>query len=195
MEITQATAIDQWEASVASIREGTRLYLTNDFAAAEALFKRGAGNEVAAATNAKEDEEDEEETRDTIETRDVRGAFALQFAVVGLLRGVASLANDQLDECLSRLWEADRLASLDTPWVGKKVTRGVCTLVAGVVLCLQQNLVRGVYNILRSWQWIRYLRSVSATWQQATRIPAAPPLAAHCSRHSAAPAALLPAAC
>ena len=27
-----ATARDKWEASVAQIREGTRLYLTNDFA-------------------------------------------------------------------------------------------------------------------------------------------------------------------
>ena len=78
---------------------------------------------------------------------------------VGLMRGVASLANDQLDECLARLWEADALAAMDTPWIGKKVTRGVCTLVAGIVQCLQHNLARGVFNILRSWQWIRYLRS------------------------------------
>ena len=168
-DVTPATAIDQWEASVASIREGTRLYLTNDFAAAEALFKLGMGTEAAslATDQVKQDEEDEEPppTVDSIEARDVRGAFALQFAVVGLMRGVASLANDQLDECLTRLWEADRLASLDTPWVGKKVTRGVCTLVAGVVQCLQQNLVRGVYNIVRSWQWIRYLRSEALEYQ------------------------------
>ena len=76
------------------------------------------------------------------------------------MRGVASLANDQLDECLSRLWEADRLASLDTPLGGQKGRpRRVHPLRGRRVLCLQHNLVRGVYNILRSWQWIRYLRS------------------------------------
>lgn len=153
-----------WDASMAAIEEGTRLYLTNDFVKAEQVFRAGMGGTgVNASSGAGQEENDEDEpdqgVSDDLAARDVRGAFALNYAMVHLLRGVASLSNDQLDECLSRLWEADRLASLDTNWVGKKIIRGVCTLCAGIVLCLQHNLVRGVYNILRSWQWIRYLRS------------------------------------
>ena len=161
-----AAAQAAWDASIAKVREGTRLYLTNDFARAEEIFKQGMGQSVGGSAALKGEQNDEEEEADAIHAnaddlsaRDVRGAFALQFAIVGLMRGVASLANDQLDECLARLWEADRLAALDAPWVGKKVVRGVCTLCAGVVQCLQHNLVKGVFNILRSWQWIRYLRS------------------------------------
>lgn len=172
----------QWERTVAALREGTSLYLTNDFLGAEKIFKAGMERPSSRAPapasgvasmftsalglSARPDEDsdgdgDGGEARDDdrLEARDTRGAFALQFAVVGLMRGVASLANDQLDECLARLWEADALAAQDTAWVGRKVTRGVCTLVAGVVQCLQRNAVKGVYNILRSWQWIRCLRT------------------------------------
>ena len=152
-----------WEATVAKLREGTRLYLTNDFSAAETLFKEGMGVEAPAAPVAIGDDENEEdndaaeEENDSLEARDVRGAFALQYAIVGLMKGVASLANDQLDECLARLWEADRLAALDTPWVGKKVVRGVCTLCAGIVQCLQQNnndmeMCRSFYDQLNACQ-------------------------------------------
>ena len=162
------TAEAKWEATVASLREGTRLYLTNDFTGAEKLFREGMGvdgDKPAPAVSIGDDDSNDDEPAgtvedDSLEARDVRGAFALQYAIVGLMKGVASLANDQLDECLARLWEADALATLDTNWVGKKVVRGVCTLCAGVVQCLQQNIVRGVYNILRSWSvGIRYLRS------------------------------------
>ena len=45
--------------------------------------------------------------------------------------------------------------------------RGVCTLVAGLVQCMQHNMVRGAYNICRSWRWIRHLRpEASQTKQQ-----------------------------
>ena len=157
--------MERWLAQAKDLREGTRLYLTNDFTGAEILFKRGFESGAPpvdiADDDAAEDDEGSFTPTDNLEARDMRGAFALQYAIVSLMRGVASLANDQLDECAARLWEADRLAKLDTPWIGKKLVRGVCTLVAGIVQCLQQNIVRGVYNICRSWQWIRYLRSVA----------------------------------
>ena len=158
------SAMERWLDQAKDLREGTRLYLTNDFSGAEILFKRGFESGAPpvdiADDDAAEDGEGSFTPTDNLEARDMRGAFALQYAIVSLMRGVASLANDQLDECAARLWEAD-IASLklDTPWIGKKLVRGVCTLVAGIVQCLQQNIVRGVYNICRSWQWIRYLRS------------------------------------
>ena len=80
-------------------------------------------------------------------------------ALVAMLRGVASLANDQLDDCLARLQEADRLARFDCNWVGRKVVRGVCTLMIGCVQCMMMNPVKGVWNVLRSWQWIRCLQT------------------------------------
>jgi hypothetical protein len=36
---------------------------------------------------------------------DLRGAFALCHALTSVIKGVASLANDQLDECLQRCWQ------------------------------------------------------------------------------------------
>ena len=60
---------------------------------------------------------------------------------------------------LSIQGEADRLAALDTNWVGRKVVRGCCTLVAGLVQCLQRDVIRGVWHIVRSWQWLKALRT------------------------------------
>ena len=34
--------------------------------------------------------------------------------------GLLSFANDQLDECLSRVWTAESLLLEDAPWVGQK---------------------------------------------------------------------------
>jgi hypothetical protein len=56
-------------------------------------------------------------TDDGVE-HDLRGAFALQYALTEVIKGLASLSNDQLDECLSRMWEADRLASEMDAWIG-----------------------------------------------------------------------------
>ena len=86
------------------MREGTR--------PAKALFRRGAADggpcgDVAGVEAAP--------------TVDLRGAFTLQYAIVGLLRGVASMEENQLDTSLARLWEADALAARDVPWVGRKV--------------------------------------------------------------------------
>jgi len=156
---------EAWEADICTVREAWSHFLQNDFATAESLFRRGMGEataaaaavEVAAEPDAEED--DEAPSDDRVERRDTRGAFALQYALVGLLRGVSTLSDEQLPECKSRLWHADALASLDTDWVGKRVVRGVCTLCAGIVHCLQREPVRGVFHILRSWRWLRSLKT------------------------------------
>jgi hypothetical protein len=160
------SALKRWEEDVAAMHAGTRLYLSNELAQAEALFQRGmAGREgqpAGGAVAADDEDGDGASPRasdDAVERRDTRGAFALQYAIVGLLRGIASLQDDQLLECRNRLWEADRLAALDAPWVGRKVVRGVCIFVAGLVQCMQRDPVRGVWHILRSWQYLRHLRS------------------------------------
>lgn len=172
-----------FEENIASMREGTRLYLSNDFAAAETLFRRGAEDAASSfsalassssatpppssssSSSVGAEEEEGEESVDRSDALlgdssiDLRGAFALQYAIVGLLRGVASMENDQLDECLVRLWDADSLASSDVDWVGKSVVRGTCHLVAGVVECLRKEPVRGAYHVATSWRWLRSMRS------------------------------------
>ena len=148
---------------------------------------------------------------------DLRGAFALCHALTSVIKGVASLANDQLDECLQRCWRVHapwRMAQsfaftrrvqryfrahvlplrrgvvwlwgllsggrvggtrqemggpeyrtpLHAPVHKKACTvsvlsvlqvRGVCTLMAGVVQLLQHSFPKGVWNVLRSWGWIK----------------------------------------
>ncbi len=176
-----AEARARWDESVARLREGMRLWLTNDVAAAEALFERemarppmacapasgwfgslsisGMVASLTSDADADADADTDADTEGLLEARDTRGAFALVYAVVGLFRGVMSLANDQLHECLGRLREAERLAALDTPWVGRKVVRGVGVLLTGLVQVLQHEVIRGVYSVLRSWRWIRCLRT------------------------------------
>ena len=129
--------------------------MTNDFTGAEKLFREGMGvdgDKPAPAVSIGDD--DGNDVNLLAPWRMTAWKHATSVALRPAIRNrwsderMASLANDQLDECLARLWEADALATLDTNWVGKKVVRGVCTLCAGVVQCLQQNIVRGVYNIL-----------------------------------------------
>ena len=110
-----------------------------------------------------EDVEEEEEDDDIIDgdilrKRDLRGAFALNYAIVSVLRGIASLSDDQLAECEKRLWEAKALAEKDTNWIGRRVVVGVTMLSAGIVQVLQQKFMRGVWHILRSFQYIKSLK-------------------------------------
>ena len=42
-----------------------------------------------------------------------------------------SFANDQLDECLARVWTAESLLLEDGPWVGQKMLLGMVYLIAG----------------------------------------------------------------
>eukprot|EP00565_Helicotheca_tamesis_P005358 CAMPEP_0185735250 /NCGR_PEP_ID=MMETSP1171-20130828/24688_1 /TAXON_ID=374046 /ORGANISM="Helicotheca tamensis, Strain CCMP826" /LENGTH=693 /DNA_ID=CAMNT_0028405473 /DNA_START=3 /DNA_END=2084 /DNA_ORIENTATION=+ len=147
---------DQFHKDIESIREGTRLYLSNDFQAAENLFREGMEHGTVKNDNDDTTNTPKEEDGTKI---DLRGAFAVQFAIVGLLRGVASMEDDQLDECLSRLWKADELASNDTAWVGRKVCRGICYLMAGIVECLRKQPLQGVVHMARSWIWLRSLKT------------------------------------
>ena len=48
---------------------------------------------------------------------DLRGAFALNYALTSVIKGILSMANDQLDECADRLWRADALAAEADDWI------------------------------------------------------------------------------
>eukprot|EP00656_Telonema_subtile_P041359 TRINITY_DN4648_c0_g1_i2.p1 TRINITY_DN4648_c0_g1~~TRINITY_DN4648_c0_g1_i2.p1 ORF type:complete len:432 (+),score=122.71 TRINITY_DN4648_c0_g1_i2:130-1425(+) len=139
--------ISSWEEDMRLMSQGTTALFSNDFATAEASFQAGMNLTVIP------------------EQRDNRGAFALQYALVSVIKGVASLANDQLDECLERLWKADELAALAPQWIGKDVIRGVCTLMGGVIQCMQHAFPKGVWNICSSWKWLRSLQTDALNFQ------------------------------
>jgi hypothetical protein len=58
-----------------------------------------------------------------------------------------------------RLLQADQLASESDAWVGQAVVRGICTLQVGFVQILQRSYMKGVFNVLRSWTWVKRLKS------------------------------------
>jgi len=134
----------RWQAKMEQMKYGTGLVLVNKLTEAETALREGMEDEQALLSG----------------ERDIRAGFALQYALAAVTRGVASLSNDQLSECLERLWHADKLCvdSPDEHWVGKDVIRGACTLAGGVIQILQHSFVKGVFNVLRSWQWISCLQ-------------------------------------
>jgi len=136
----------RWKEDMRCMAKGTRQLFMNDFSGAEKTFQ------IGMRVRHKEADENPD-------VRDLRGAFALQYALVSVIKGVASLADDQLDECLVRLWEAAELAGKDSEWLGRDVVKGIVTLVGGVVQCLQHSVVKGVYNVLKSWMWIKVLQT------------------------------------
>ena len=127
----------RWEEAMARMHDGTSLLFSGRLEEAEAVF--ATGMEQALAADAVEGE------------HDLRGAFALNFALAAVIKGVASMENDQLDECRARLLEADRLAAAGDAWAGQDVVRGICTLQLGAVQVLQHAFAKGVWNVLRSW--------------------------------------------
>ena len=164
----------RWNKAMDLMHEGIKKMFCNDFSGAEEVFLEGmklkrsdmeiedesAQEESAALDNDEEEDENDDDIidGDVLKKRDLRGAFALNYAIVSVLRGIASLSDDQLAECESRLWEAKALAEKDTNWIGRRVVVGVAQLTAGIVQVLQQKFVRGVWNILRSFQYIKSLK-------------------------------------
>jgi len=130
-----------WDADMDRIFQGIKELFTNQFDAAEMTLKEGTL--VVPA----------------IGERDLRGAFALTYALVSVMKGVATFADDQLKECEERLKVADALASKDVNWIGKKVVRGICTITIGVIQLLAGSWAAGLYNIMKSWSWINSLKT------------------------------------
>jgi len=129
------------------MHEGLRLILTNEFAAAERLFAAAVQDLGARSVDLAAGEHDH------------RGAFAFVGSLAALLRGLATLDNNQLSDALERLRSADELISADSKWAGKTVLKGFCVLLMGIVQAMQGNLTRGAWHMLRSWLWLRNLEA------------------------------------
>lgn len=83
----------------------------------------------------------------------------MQYALLAMSKGIASLSDDQLSQCLERLRLALRLTKLDKDWIGRKGVKGLCMLAIGLIELLEQAFIKGIYNIMRSWKHIRILRT------------------------------------
>eukprot|EP00511_Aplanochytrium_stocchinoi_P000653 CAMPEP_0204825048 /NCGR_PEP_ID=MMETSP1346-20131115/3021_1 /ASSEMBLY_ACC=CAM_ASM_000771 /TAXON_ID=215587 /ORGANISM="Aplanochytrium stocchinoi, Strain GSBS06" /LENGTH=668 /DNA_ID=CAMNT_0051952541 /DNA_START=1 /DNA_END=2007 /DNA_ORIENTATION=+ len=87
------------------------------------------------------------------------------YSLLSAAKGIGSLTNDQLVQCHERLIKAERLASSGEDWVGKHGIRGLCLISMGLVELLQHSYVRGIYNIMRSWKYIRILRDEGLNYE------------------------------
>lgn len=100
---------------------------------------------------------------------DMRGAFAMTRAVITMVKGIATLADDQMKEAEAALKEADAVAAKDTNWAGKKVIRGVLVTMLGATQLAQKYFMKGLYNMLRAWSWISSLQSEGLEYEGVER--------------------------
>lgn len=143
----------QWEKDITVMRESIGLLLLNRVAEAEQRLQDATA------------EADSREIKFAEGDHDMRGGFAFVSAIMGLINGLASMENDQLDTVLQKVWAADKLLEVDADWAGKTVLRGLCLLVAGVVTIMQGTVARGVWHVLRSWLFLRHLESSGLNYQ------------------------------
>ncbi|CAK9011877.1 unnamed protein product [Durusdinium trenchii] len=134
---------DQLQRDMNALQEGIRLLFTNDFQKAEETFREGSQRERPRIRPANDS------------TRDTRGVFALIYTMVSFMFGLLSFANDQLDECLTRVWTAESLLLEDAPWVGQKMLLGMVYLIAGVVQAAKNAWLKSGVNLVRSLRYIK----------------------------------------
>jgi hypothetical protein len=60
------------------------------------------------------------------------------------------------------MWEADRLASDGDKWIGQDICRGICTALGGLIQLMQHSFLKGSWNLIRSWMWVRRLTGKEA---------------------------------
>eukprot|EP00928_Gymnodinium_smaydae_P052574 TRINITY_DN3656_c1_g5_i2.p1 TRINITY_DN3656_c1_g5~~TRINITY_DN3656_c1_g5_i2.p1 ORF type:complete len:633 (+),score=96.20 TRINITY_DN3656_c1_g5_i2:39-1937(+) len=130
----------KWQSDVARIDEGVRLLFCNDFRSAETTFLEG----FQAPEPGKG-------------AHDLRAEFAFNWALAALIRGIATLQNDQFDECLRRVHIAVDAAehACDASWIGHQIILGCCRAIEGVICLIQRNFMRGVICLSRSWSFLR----------------------------------------
>eukprot|EP00928_Gymnodinium_smaydae_P060725 TRINITY_DN4449_c0_g1_i2.p1 TRINITY_DN4449_c0_g1~~TRINITY_DN4449_c0_g1_i2.p1 ORF type:complete len:744 (+),score=110.03 TRINITY_DN4449_c0_g1_i2:373-2604(+) len=136
-----------WRRDVAAIERAVAMVFTNRFREAEELSRAGA----EAARPARSSRQDAAGGRPV---RDLRSAYALHWTFVALVQGMASLATDQLEECLRRVNAACQLADEMEDWVGQRVIKGVSLLIAGVIHLLQRSHLRGGTSLVKAWSYI-----------------------------------------
>lgn len=125
---------------LALLDEGLRLLFVNDYHGAEDLFKSAAQRGPGRPGG-----------------RDFRGVFALEWTLVSFLFGVLSFANDQLDECLERVWIAEKLVAEEDPWIGQRIVHGVIFLMAGCVQSMKNSWLKAGVNFMRALRFLSHV--------------------------------------
>jgi hypothetical protein len=92
-------ALERWAAGMERMHTGIRMLFMNQFEESEAAFLRGIQEEPSASDRAPGE-------------HDLRGAYALQYALTSVIKGVASMEDDQLDECRERCAQSAKLAAM-----------------------------------------------------------------------------------
>eukprot|EP00121_Abeoforma_whisleri_P004964 Awhi_evm1s4490 len=77
---------DRWEVDKKLLNRAVKALFSNDFEECETLLKQGVDIDPSLYSH-------------DPNYRDMRGSFALVYALVSLMRGIASFADDQLKEC------------------------------------------------------------------------------------------------
>lgn len=134
----------KWDADIALMERGVKLLFSNALVDAEDTFEKGIEEPRSADVLAEGE-------------HDLRAEFAFNWALASMIRGIASLADNQFDECLSRIWQADGIAKRapDSKWIGHQIIRGCCFALAGVILLLKKSFVQGVVALARSWSFLQ----------------------------------------
>ncbi len=145
----------RWEEDIELMEEAVQSLFVNDLEKSESLLKKGMNKDAPALKSG---------------DKDIRGSFALVYALVSLMKGIATFSDDTLKECAVRLREADSLAAQDVNWAGKKVVRGVCTLEMGVIEFLERSIYKGLYHVVKSWGWIRTLKTEALVYEGKERL-------------------------
>eukprot|EP00927_Polykrikos_kofoidii_P034265 TRINITY_DN29097_c0_g1_i1.p1 TRINITY_DN29097_c0_g1~~TRINITY_DN29097_c0_g1_i1.p1 ORF type:complete len:750 (-),score=151.15 TRINITY_DN29097_c0_g1_i1:66-2258(-) len=142
-----AQALARWEKDLGIMNTSIKMMLSNRPLEAEQTLTE-AMREVEARKIAFEEGE-----------HDLRGGFAFVNALMSLINGLASMENNQLETVLQRVWAADELLNVDRAWAGRTVLKGLTLVVAGLVQIMQGSIPRGIWQILRSWYFLRHLES------------------------------------
>jgi len=145
MEKTDSSARDvYWKVEMEQCHKGIHKLFTNDIRGAEAIFLQGFMKDGVILEPPGS------------EKRDLRFAYGMGNAICSFILGVATFEKDQLDDCLERIWIAEKLTHVND-WLGNRLMGGLCYLIAGVIRVIQHSWIKAAYCIIKSWRIIQYL--------------------------------------
>lgn len=127
-----------------ALHSGMRLLFTNQIAEAETAFKAGflsPGGTIKPPLPSY--------------ARDTRASYAFPYALSAMFRGLASLENEQLGDCLTRLQTCKEICDSSPEWIGNKLLKGIVALSLGVVEMSLERYGRGAVHIVQGWWLLR----------------------------------------
>lgn len=151
-----------WEEEALLLKHGLKLAWANKFIESEEFFLQGFQDKYG---NTKKPSKNR---------RDTRGGYCLGYAIIGCVRGIAGFQKDQLDECLRRLFVAEKFIANSEDytkdnWVGSRLSRGLCFLSIGVMYLLKKHWVHAGGYIIRAWSWISGVEKESREYEGVER--------------------------